>query len=77
VKGHVPERDGILACLLAVSSSPRAEARGFDAPPGALRRVGTFVTRRVNYRLEPSEVETLQKRLEQPPGNVAGWRSSK
>ena len=31
-----------------------------------------FLTKHADYRLEPSAVEALQERLEQPPGNVAG-----
>jgi phosphoglucomutase len=73
VKGHVPERDGILACLLAAELvASRGGARLRTLLQELYAEVGTFVTKRVSYRLEPSEVETLQERLEQPPGNVAG-----
>lgn len=73
VKGHVPEKDGILACLLAaelVASRGRARLRTLLQELYA--EVGTFLTKRVNYRLEPSAVDALQERLVQPPGNVAG-----
>ena len=73
VKGHVPEKDGILACLLAaelVASRGRARLRTLLQELYA--EVGSFLTKRASYRLEPSTVETLQARLEQPPGNVAG-----
>jgi phosphoglucomutase len=73
VKGHVPEKDGILACLLAaelVASRGRARLRTLLQELYA--EVGTFLTKCVNYRLEPSAVDALQERLAQPPGNVAG-----
>jgi alpha-D-glucose phosphate-specific phosphoglucomutase len=73
VKGHVPEKDGILACLLAaelVASRGRARLRTLLQELYA--EVGTFLTKHVNYRLEPSAVDTLRERLAQPPGNVAG-----
>ena len=73
VKGHVPVKDGILACLLAAELvASRGGARLRTLLQELYAEVGTFVTKRVSYRLEPSEVETLQERLEQPPGNVAG-----
>ena len=72
VKGHVPERDGILACLRGQLVASRGGARLRTLLQELYAEVGTFVTKRVSYRLEPSEVETLQERLEQPPGNVAG-----
>jgi alpha-D-glucose phosphate-specific phosphoglucomutase len=73
VKGHIPEKDGILACLLAaelVASRGRARLRTLLQELYA--EVGSFLTKRASYRLEPSAVEALQARLEQPPGNVAG-----
>ena len=73
VKGHVPERDGILACLLAAEIvASRGGARLRTLLQELYAEVGTFVTKRLSVRLEPSEVEALQERLEQPPGNVAG-----
>jgi phosphomannomutase len=73
VKGHVPERDGILACLLAaelVASCGRARLRTLLQDLYA--EVGSFLTKRASYRLEPSAMEGLQARLEQPPWTVAG-----
>ncbi len=73
VKGHVPARDGILACLLAaelVASRGRARLRTLLQELYA--DVGSFLSKCAVYRLEPSAMEALQARLEQPPGNVAG-----
>ncbi len=73
VKGHVPTRDGILACLLATELvAARGGARFRALLQELYAEVGTFLTRHGSYRLEPSAVEALQERLERPPGNVAG-----
>jgi alpha-D-glucose phosphate-specific phosphoglucomutase len=73
VKGHVPEKDGILACLLAaelVASRGRARLKSLLSELYA--EVGTVLTRRRNYRLEPDVVQRLQERLRTAPGSVAG-----
>jgi alpha-D-glucose phosphate-specific phosphoglucomutase len=71
VKGHVPEKDGILACLLAAElvathgGSLAARLRAlYDT-------VGTILTRRLNYHLEPGAVDRLRARLEEPPQRLA------
>jgi alpha-D-glucose phosphate-specific phosphoglucomutase len=73
VKGHVPERDGILACLLAaelIASCGRARLRTLLQELYA--EVGAFLTKRLNYRLDQGTADRLQERLMQPPGSVAG-----
>ncbi len=73
VKGHVPEKDGILACLLAaelVASRGRARLRTLLQELYA--EVGTFLTTRVTFRLEPRVMEDLRERLRQPPGERGG-----
>jgi len=73
VRGHVPERDGILACLLAaelVASRGRARLRALVQELYA--EVGTVLSTRVNYPIEPRAAESLQQQLQQPPASVAG-----
>ncbi len=72
VKGHVPEKDGILACLLAaelVASRGRARLKALLSELYA--EVGTVLTRRRNYRLPPEAVQSLVERLRIPPGALA------
>jgi phosphoglucomutase len=72
VKGHVPEKDGILACLLAaelVASRGRARLKALLHEVYA--EVGTLLTRRRNYRLQPQAVQQLADRLRVPPGALA------
>ncbi|HTX54078.1 MAG TPA: phosphoglucomutase/phosphomannomutase family protein [Candidatus Baltobacteraceae bacterium] len=73
VKGHVPEKDGILACLLAVElMASRGRARLKTLLQEVYREVGTFLTRRINFHLEPAEAAAVRTRLETPPEVVAG-----
>ncbi|MBI4349417.1 MAG: phosphoglucomutase/phosphomannomutase family protein [Elusimicrobia bacterium] len=79
IQGHVPEKDGLLACLLM------AELVAFDRKPLAkireqlYKKVGTFFNERRNYHLDrPSLVSDLEDRLRtKPPLAIAGtsvWR---
>jgi len=79
IRGHVPEKDGILACLLMV------ELVAYDKKPLAKireqlrKKVGSFCNERRNFLLErPQNVLSLQERLElKPPLALAGasvWR---
>jgi alpha-D-glucose phosphate-specific phosphoglucomutase len=73
VRGHVPGRDGILACLLAaelVASRGRARLRALLQELYA--EVGTVLNTRVDYPMEPRAADAVQQRLQQPPGSVAG-----
>lgn len=73
VRGHVPQRDGILACLLAAELvASRGCARLRALVHELYAEVGTRVSARVNYPMEPCAAESLQQQLEQPPGSVAG-----
>jgi phosphoglucomutase len=73
VKGHVPEKDGILACLLAAELvASRGGARLRTLLHELYAEVGTFLTARLTFRLEQRAVEDLRERLRQPPASVAG-----
>jgi phosphoglucomutase len=72
VKGHVPEKDGILACLLAAEMVASHGGNHLTVLLRALYdEVGTVLTRRLNYRLAPGAVEGLRVRLEEPPKRLA------
>lgn len=79
IAGHVPEKDGLLACLLmlelvAYEKKPLAKIR-----EGLFKRVGTFRNARINFELDrPAMVKDLSDRLRtKPPLDLAGasvWR---
>ncbi len=59
VKGHVPEKDGILACLLMaelVATEGQSLGRILK---GLEKQIGAFHTDRINLHIEPSRKETL------------------
>ncbi len=72
VKDHVPEKDGILACLLAAELvASRGGIRLARLLQELYAEVGTVLTKRLNYPLESRLVAGLRERLEDPPGRLA------
>jgi phosphoglucomutase len=72
MRGHVPEKDGILACLLAAELVAR-RGKPLGEQLGALmREVGTFYTRRENLRLTPAQKEAFGRKLEALPDRFGG-----
>jgi phosphoglucomutase len=63
VQGHVPEKDGILACLLMAELVAAA-----GKPLGAILKEitklgGAFFTERINIHIDPAKKEELSRRL--------------
>ncbi len=72
VRGHVPEKDGILACLL-VAEMVAVEQKSLTELLGELySRVGEFYTRRVNIRLSADLEASLPAKLKNPPAAIDG-----
>lgn len=75
VKGHVPEKDGILACLLAAELVAASGGRSLGALLQDLyRAVGTVLCRRVNLPLSPAGEDRLKVILANPPTMLGGRR---
>jgi phosphoglucomutase len=67
MKGHLPEKDGILACLL-VAEMVASTGKGIPELLGDLfSTVGPCRTMRLNLSLEPSAKARLLERLQSPP----------
>ena len=63
VKGHVPEKDGILACLL-MTELVAVEKKSLGQILKLLeKRIGKFYTDRINIQINPEKKATLLKRL--------------
>lgn len=75
IRGHVPEKDGILACLLAAEMIAERRASLGEQLQALFRRVGAaYWPLRVNLRL-PADVQgRLVKRLEDDYASFAGRR---
>lgn len=74
LRGHVPEKDGILAALLAAETvavtgrSIREQARDL------FRKVGALYSRRIDYHVDAAARDRLTRRLEDVPQAIAGRR---
>jgi alpha-D-glucose phosphate-specific phosphoglucomutase len=72
IRGHVPEKDGILACLLAAEMVAK-RGKSLTEQLGELyARVGMHLTRRENFRLTAAQEAALPERLAAPPKAVGG-----
>ncbi|HKS35632.1 MAG TPA: phosphoglucomutase/phosphomannomutase family protein [Verrucomicrobiae bacterium] len=63
VKGHVPEKDGILACLLMAELVATEKKSLGQILKELEKRTGEFHTDRINVRIPPERKEALLKRL--------------
>jgi alpha-D-glucose phosphate-specific phosphoglucomutase len=77
IRGHLPEKDGILACLLVaemVARSGRSVKQQLDA---LLKKVGPCYTVRVNVALAPDVQKRLMGKLKNDPKEFEGRRIAK
>jgi len=76
IKGHIPEKDGILACLLVAEMLAQADkARLRQLLQDLFVEVGgPILTRRVNFHLEPEVLDRLRERLRYPPMTLGGQK---
>lgn len=75
IRGHIPDKDGILACLLVaemVAHRDRASLRHLLDQLYA--QVGTILSRRIDLTLRPEERARLLTKLEEPPRELIGRR---
>ena len=72
IKGHYPEKDGILACLLA-AEAVAARGESLTQQLNALfARVGKLESGRIGVRLTPEVMKSLKERLAQDPTEIGG-----
>ena len=70
IKGHVPEKDGILACLL-VAEMVAVEKKSLQELLADLySRVGEIYTKRINIHLSPQLEAALPDKFANPPGKI-------
>ena len=72
IKGHVPEKDGILACLLALEMVCREGMSLRKQLNRLFTKTGKVLTRRVNLTLTEELKEKLKKKLAAGPKEFAG-----
>lgn len=72
IKGHYPEKDGIIACLLA-AEAVAARGASLSAQLEAIyNRVGRIYSARIGVRLTPELVASLPQKLAQEPADING-----
>jgi phosphoglucomutase len=75
VKGHFPEKDGILACLLVIEMVASRGASLGEMLEELFRKDGALYSDRVGIKLTPEVKDRLQKRLSSdPPDSIGGRR---
>ena len=72
IKGHVPEKDGILACFLVAEMVAREGLPVKKLLERLYDQVGRYITRRENISLTPRLAEAFPKKMESTPDAFAG-----
>jgi phosphoglucomutase len=75
IKGHLPEKDGILACLLVVEMMAVRQVSLREMIDTLFHRHGALYSERVGVRLTPEVQSRLTARLAaDPPSKIGAWR---
>ncbi len=73
IKGHVPEKDGILACLLMAELVAVERTSLRKILEKLYKKVGAYHTARLNFHLPAEKMNGLKERLSHtPPERIAG-----
>jgi alpha-D-glucose phosphate-specific phosphoglucomutase len=72
IKGHVPEKDGILACFLVAEMVAREGLTVKKLLERLYDQVGRFITKRENISLSPQLEEKFPGKMEASPETFAG-----
>ncbi|MEP6820119.1 MAG: phosphoglucomutase/phosphomannomutase family protein [bacterium] len=74
IKGHYPEKDGILACLLAAEAVAARGASLSEQLKDLYGRVGKLESGRIGIRLTPELMQSLGDKLKEDPKEIGGRR---
>jgi phosphoglucomutase len=74
IKGHYPEKDGILACLLAAEAVAARGTNLTEQLEELYRRVGKLESGRIGIRLTPEIMASLSDKLKEDPKEIGGRR---
>lgn len=76
INGHYPEKDGILACLLAAEAvATRGESLGSQLE-SLYSRVGRLESKRVSIKVDDNIAARLKEKLDNVPTEIGGRRVS-
>lgn len=74
IKGHYPEKDGILACLLAAEAVAARGASLTEQLKELTDRVGSLESGRIGVKLTDDVAKRLKEKLAQEPSEIGGKR---
>lgn len=77
IRGHYPEKDGILACLLAAEAVAVRKASLTEQLNELYKRVGKLESGRIGVKLTPDVAAKLKEKLAQEPSEIAGRKIEK
>jgi phosphoglucomutase len=72
IRGHYPEKDGILACLLAAEAVAARGASLTEQLAELTKKVGELFSGRIGVKLTPDVAVKLKEKLAQDPTQIAG-----
>jgi len=74
IRGHYPEKDGILACLLAAEAVAERQTTLTEQLNELYRRDGKLESGRIGVKLTPDVAAKLKDKLAQEPTDIASRR---
>ena len=72
IKGHYPEKDGLLACLLAAETVAARGASLSEQLDRLFAQTGRLESGRIGVKLTPELIPVLQEKLKEEPTSVGG-----
>ncbi|HXI12726.1 MAG TPA: phosphoglucomutase/phosphomannomutase family protein [Thermoanaerobaculia bacterium] len=77
IYGHLPEKDGVLACLLVAEMIATTGKKLHELTEAMHEEFGTLVSKRVDIKLTPALKESLNEKLKNPPTDIEGFKVEK
>lgn len=74
IRGHYPEKDGIIACLLAIEAVAARGASLTEQLAELFKRDGKLESGRIGVKLTPDVAEKLKEKLAEEPSEIGGRR---
>ena len=72
IKGHYPEKDGLLACLLAAEAVAARGASLTEQLEKLFAAIGRLESGRIGVQLTPELMPVLKEKLKEEPATVGG-----
>ena len=77
IRGHYPEKDGIIACLLAAEAVAVRGKSLTEQLDALYQRVGRLESGRIGVRLDDAVAAKLKEKLAEEPADIAGRKIEK